>query len=126
MAIDGCLLQADHPPLVCWLDHLFFQETKTHMLKVRLDIFHALQRISRLVKKSHGAHRTFMSRLRDACFIVNKDDIREVSVVGVICVIRRGRNIEAVIISRRNLLQGTPYVVANNAFRFVLQHGACV
>lgn len=96
---EGCLLQAAHPPLVCWLNHLFSQETKRHVLKVRLDIFHALQRISRLVKKSHGAHRTFMSRLRDACFVVNKDDIREVRVVGVLDVVRRDRNTEAVIIS---------------------------
>ncbi|CBJ28935.1 similar to Werner syndrome protein [Ectocarpus siliculosus] len=47
-------------------------------LQVRLDIFHALQRISRLCKKSHGAFKPFMARLRDACFIVNQDDIKEV------------------------------------------------
>ncbi|CAN0585127.1 unnamed protein product, partial [Laminaria digitata] len=44
---------------------------------VRLDLFHGLQRISRLVKKSHGAFKPFMARLRDACFIVNRDDIAE-------------------------------------------------
>lgn len=55
-------------------------------LKVRLDIFHALQRISRLCKKSHGAFKPFMARLRDACFIVNLDDIKEASAVGVVVV----------------------------------------
>ncbi|CAN0563852.1 unnamed protein product, partial [Laminaria digitata] len=39
--------------------------------RVRLDIFHALQRISRLVKKNHGAFKPFMARLRDAFFILN-------------------------------------------------------
>ncbi|CAB1102728.1 unnamed protein product [Ectocarpus sp. CCAP 1310/34] len=50
-------------------------------LKVRLDIFHALQRVSKLCKKSHGAFKPFMARLRDACFIVNLDDIKEASAV---------------------------------------------
>ncbi|CAB1117108.1 unnamed protein product [Ectocarpus sp. CCAP 1310/34] len=51
-------------------------------LKVRLDIFHALQRVSKLCKKSHGAFKPFMARLRDACFIVNLDDIKEASRAG--------------------------------------------
>ena len=50
-------------------------------LNVRLDIFHALQRISKLCKSKHGAFKPFMARLRDACFIVNLDDIKEASVV---------------------------------------------
>ncbi|CAM9376638.1 unnamed protein product [Sphacelaria rigidula] len=52
-------------------------EERRRMLKVRLDIFHALQRLSRLLKKSHGAFRPFMARLRDACFIVNLADNKE-------------------------------------------------
>lgn len=48
-------------------------------LKVRLDIFHALQRISKLCINKHGAFKPFMARLRDACFIVNLDDIKEAS-----------------------------------------------
>ncbi|CAN0113688.1 unnamed protein product [Laminaria digitata] len=62
------------------------------MAKVRLNVFHALQRISRLVKKNHGAFNPFgapyrdqnndnfgpfMARLRDAFFIVNSEDIKE-------------------------------------------------
>ncbi|CAB1108010.1 unnamed protein product [Ectocarpus sp. CCAP 1310/34] len=41
-------------------------------LNVRLDIFHALQRISRLCKTKHGAFKPFMARLRDACFIATR------------------------------------------------------
>ena len=55
------------------------RKARRRMLKVRLDMFHALQRISRLGKKGHGAFRAFMARLRDACFIVNQDDVAEAS-----------------------------------------------
>lgn len=55
-------------------------------LNVRLDIFHALQRISKLCKTKHGAFKPFMARLRDACFIVNLDDIKEASAVDVVVV----------------------------------------
>lgn len=47
------------------------------MFPVRLDLFHALNRISRVVKKSHGAFKPFMARLRDACFLVNRDDVQQ-------------------------------------------------
>ena len=59
------------------------QRDGMRMPKVRLDIFHALQRISRLVKKNHGAFKPFMARLRDACFIVNSEDIKEASFVDI-------------------------------------------
>ena len=62
------------------------------MLKVHLDVFHALLRTLRLLKKSHGAFRPFMTRLRDAYFIVNLDDIKEAS-VDVICAVGRVRDI---------------------------------
>ena len=52
---------------------------------VRLDLFHALKRISRVIKKKHGAFRPFMARLRDACFLINKDDIEQLSTTGAIC-----------------------------------------
>ncbi|KAI8830988.1 hypothetical protein BJ741DRAFT_567708 [Chytriomyces cf. hyalinus JEL632] len=45
---------------------------------VRLDIFHAMQRISRTVLSSHGAYHAFMSRLQDAFFLVCKDDLEQV------------------------------------------------
>ncbi|CAM9861512.1 unnamed protein product, partial [Ectocarpus fasciculatus] len=45
------------------------------VFSVRLDLFHALQRISRKTKKTHGAFKPFMARLRDACFLVNRDDV---------------------------------------------------
>ena len=56
-----------------------------HMLKVRLDTFHALPRISRLVKKSHRAFKTSMARLRGACYIVNLEAIQEASGFDVTC-----------------------------------------
>eukprot|EP00904_Undaria_pinnatifida_P013878 jgi/Undpi1/9620/HiC_scaffold_27.g12076.m1 len=52
-----------------------------NMLKGRLDTFHALPRISRLVKKSHGAFKPSMAWLRDSCYIVNLEDIKEVEVL---------------------------------------------
>ena len=55
------------------------QEQLTHTMVVRLDIFNGLQRISISVKQSHGAFGPFMARLRDACFIVNREDIEEAS-----------------------------------------------
>lgn len=50
---------------------------------MRLNIFHAMQRISKLCKKHDGAFKPFMARLRDVCFIVNLDDIKEASAVGI-------------------------------------------
>ena len=64
------------------------------MLKIRLDIFHALPRISRPVKNSRGAFKPFMARLRDACFIVNLEDIKEASDFDATCVVARIRNME--------------------------------
>ena len=57
-----------------------------HMLKVRLDTFHALPRISCLVKKSHRSFKPSMTWLRDACYIVNLEDIEEASGFNVTCV----------------------------------------
>ena len=51
------------------------------MPKVRLDVFHARQRISRLVKKNHGAFNPFMARLRDSFIILYSDDIKEASLL---------------------------------------------
>ncbi|CAM9377655.1 unnamed protein product [Ectocarpus sp. 6 AP-2014] len=51
------------------------QEEAGDMFFVRLDLFHALNRLSRTIKKGHGAFRPFMARLRDACFLVNRDDV---------------------------------------------------
>ena len=42
---------------------------------VRLDAFHAMQRLSKLVLKSHGACSAYLARLRDAFFMVNADDL---------------------------------------------------
>lgn len=55
-------------------------------LKVRLDIFPALQRISKPYKRSHGAFKLFMARLRNACFIIHLDAIKEASTVDVVVV----------------------------------------
>ncbi|CAN0051384.1 unnamed protein product [Ectocarpus sp. 12 AP-2014] len=51
------------------------QEQAGDIFFVRLDLFHALNRLSRTIKKGHGAFRPFMARLRDACFLVNRDDV---------------------------------------------------
>lgn len=63
-----------------------FQGGYEPALKVRLDVFHALQRISKPCINKHGAFKSFMARLRDACFIVNLDGIKEASAVGVVVV----------------------------------------
>jgi hypothetical protein len=47
-------------------------EKRIHIL---LDIFHAMQRISKTLKKAHGAFRAFLARLRDAFFWVSKEDL---------------------------------------------------
>ena len=60
-----------------------------NMLKGRLDTFHALPRISRLVKKSHGAFKPSMAWLRDSCYIVNLEDIKEAIGFDVTCVVVR-------------------------------------
>lgn len=46
-------------------------------IHVRLDIFHAMYRLSRTMLQSHGAFRAFMSRLRDALFLVSEEDVEE-------------------------------------------------
>lgn len=47
-------------------------------LAVKLDAFHAMQRLSKLILKSHGACRAYLARLRDAFFKVNADDLAAV------------------------------------------------
>ena len=42
--------------------------------RVFLDSFHGMQRLQKVLLKSHGAFSVFMSRLRDAIFIVSQDD----------------------------------------------------
>ena len=64
------------------------------MLKVRLDTFHALPRISRLVKKSHGAFKPSMAWLRDAYYIVNPEDNKEARGFDVVCVVVRISDME--------------------------------
>ncbi|CAM9365309.1 unnamed protein product, partial [Hapterophycus canaliculatus] len=51
------------------------QERPGQTFAVRLDLFHALNRLSRTMKKRHGAFNPFMARLRDACFLVNREDV---------------------------------------------------
>ncbi len=47
-------------------------------LLVKLDAFHAMQRLSKLILKSHGACRAYLARLRDAFFKVNAEDLAAV------------------------------------------------
>lgn len=44
-------------------------------LVVKLDAFHAMQRLSKVILKSHGACRAYLARLRDAFFKVNAADL---------------------------------------------------
>ncbi|CAN0106779.1 unnamed protein product, partial [Chrysoparadoxa australica] len=44
-------------------------------LQVRLDMWHAMNRVVRRCKQSHGAFNAFAASLRDAFFLVNKDDL---------------------------------------------------
>ena len=44
-------------------------------LRLKLDPFHAMQRLSKLVLKSHGACGAYMARLRDALFMVHSEDL---------------------------------------------------
>mgnify|MGYP007032683976 CR=1 FL=1 len=44
-------------------------------VRIKLDALHALMRFQRTLRKRHGVHDYFLSRLRDAFFIVNHDDI---------------------------------------------------
>ena len=76
------------------------QRDGMRMPKVRLDIFHALQPLSRLVKKNHGAFKPFMARLRDVCFIVNSEDIREASFVDVACDVDQINDVKRLDMSR--------------------------
>ena len=45
---------------------------------IKLDPFHAMQRLSKPVLKSHGTCRAFLTRLRDALFKVYRSDLEEV------------------------------------------------
>ena len=47
-------------------------------LRLKLDPFHPMQRLSKLVLKSHGACGAYMARLRDALFMVHSDDLAAV------------------------------------------------
>lgn len=47
-------------------------------LCLRLDPFHAMQRLSKLILKSHGACRAYLARLRDAFFMVHMEDLAAV------------------------------------------------
>ena len=47
-------------------------------LFLKLDPFHAMQRLSKLILKSHGACRAYMARLRDAFFMVHLEDLAAV------------------------------------------------
>ena len=47
-------------------------------LRLKLDIFHAMQRLSKLFLKSHGACGAYMARLRDALFMAHSEDLAAV------------------------------------------------
>ena len=47
-------------------------------LRLKLDSFHAMQWLSRLVLKSHGACAAYMARPRDALYMVYSEDLAAV------------------------------------------------
>lgn len=47
-------------------------------LLVKLDASHAMQRLSKLILKSHCACRAYLARLRDTFFKVNAEDLAAV------------------------------------------------
>ncbi|CAN0373205.1 unnamed protein product [Pylaiella littoralis] len=55
-----------------------FQFLKVAGLVVKLDAFHAMQRLSKLILKSHGACGAYLARLRDAFFTINAEDLAAV------------------------------------------------
>ena len=71
-----------------------YQGDGPHMLKVRLDTFHALPRMSCLVKKSQGAFKPSIAWLSDACYIVNLKYIKEASNFDVTRVVVRISDME--------------------------------
>ena len=73
------------------------------MLKVCLDTFHALPRISFLVKKIHGAFKPSNAWLRDASYIVNLQDIQEASGLDVTCVVVRISDMERLKLSSKTM-----------------------
>ncbi len=46
--------------------------------RIKLDALHAMMRIERTLKKKHGCYALFMSRLRDAIFITDDDDMEAI------------------------------------------------
>ena len=73
------------------------------MLTGRLDTFHALPRISRRVKKSRDAYKPSMAWLKDACYIVNLEDIKEASGFDVTCVVVRISDMETLLLSSKTM-----------------------
>ncbi|KAJ3399090.1 hypothetical protein HDV05_002073, partial [Chytridiales sp. JEL 0842] len=49
-----------------------YKEERMHVL---VDIFHIFQRISKKLKKTHGAFRPFLRRLQDAFYLLDRDDL---------------------------------------------------
>ena len=73
------------------------------MIKGRLDTFHALPRVSRLVKKNPAAFKPSMPWLRDACYIVNLEDIKEASGFDITCVVVRISDMEKLQMSSKTM-----------------------
>ena len=73
-----------------------YQSIGPHILKVRLDTFHALPRMSRLANRSHGAFKPSMDWLRAACYIVNLEAIRDATGFDVTCVVVRTSDMERI------------------------------
>ncbi|KAJ3251609.1 hypothetical protein HDU77_005788, partial [Chytriomyces hyalinus] len=67
---SNCCSRVENPELAA---------TEGEHVHVRLDIFHAMQRLSRTMLKSHGAYHAFLARLQDAFLIVCSEDIEQIS-----------------------------------------------
>jgi hypothetical protein len=53
-------------------------QSTSEFVTVCLEIFHAMQRITRTLSKLHGAFRSYISALRDSFFLVSNKDMRAV------------------------------------------------
>ena len=60
------------------LSYLFLQELG---LLIKLDPFNAMQRLSKVILKSHRACHAFLARLRDSFFKEYRSDLEEVEAV---------------------------------------------
>jgi hypothetical protein len=73
---DGYTLEQ----VTSWIAEEFEVEdqSESSFVTICLDIFHAMQRITKTLSKSHGAFRAYIAALRDSFFLVSNKDMKAV------------------------------------------------